>query len=383
MPAQRGDGRRVVWAVTDASTADAFLQPHLRMLKEQGDDVWLVARRGDLLHRVARETGARPLGLRSLRRPPRPGLDLLAMLEATVALRRLRPDVVCTTTPKAGLVLGLAAWLIRVPTRIYTLAGLRYETAEGWGRKILVAAERMACRASTRVLAVSESLRQVAIQDGLAPPEKISVPGNGSLGGVDLRRFGSDEEARREFRAQHRIDTDDPLVLFVGRLAADKGVADLAQAWGDLAKPGVRGTLAVVGGIDATQPAPDEALRRLQGCPSVRMVGELADTRSAFAAADLLILPTYREGFPTVVIEAAAAGVPTVGYDVTGVRDAVDDGVTGILVPPRSVSDLALVIEALLRDCQRRRALGENARSRASLFDEHVVVASYLREIGS
>lgn len=373
----------LLFAVTDAVTADAFLRPHLEKAKQQGHGVTLVADKSPLLQAVAMETGVTARTLR-MSRTPDPLRDLRAILSAVRVVRSVRPAASHVGTPKAGLIVGLASAICRVPTRMYTLHGLRFETAVGWRRWLLISLEKASCAAATTVVAVSESVANEAITLGLAPARKVQVLGSGSISGVDIARFDRDGCDAESLRSRYGLHLSGPVVLFVGRLSEDKGIRELAAAWRAVSTERDDCHLLIVGAPDPAQPPPPETIEDLRRQPSVVLAGYLSDPADAYSVADLLVLPTYREGFGTVILEAAAAGVPAIASNVTGCRDAVVDGETGLLVESRNAQALANAILTLVKDPGLRGDLGNRARARvARSYRQEDVVGRYLVELTS
>jgi len=275
--------------------------------------------------------------------------DLVSLWQLCRAMRALRPAVTNVGTPKAGLLGGIAAWLNRVPCRFYTLHGLRFETATGLKRRILIYAERLACRFAHRVVCVSHTVRKKAIAFGLASRERTLVLGSGSCNGVDASRFAPNPKLTQRAAALRRhfgIPERAAVILFVGRLTRDKGIPELTEAFLQLDKqfPDVR--LLLAGCFEKEDPLPVDTRRQIARHPHIIFAGPVQDTPTFYAAADIVVLPSHREGLPTVVLEAQAAGRPVVAAQATGIVDLVADGKTGLLFP---VGDVAALTRALAR----------------------------------
>lgn len=278
-----------------------------------------------------------------------PWRDLVSLWRLWRILRAKRPTITNVGTPKAGLLGGFAAWLNRVPCRIYTLHGLRFETTKGLQRRLLIWAERLACRFAHRVVCVSNSVREKALASGFATRERLLVLGSGSCNGIDASRFApSPQIVKRaaQLRRELGIPMRAPVVLFVGRLTCDKGIPELAQAFDQLAPRFPELRMLLVGCYEEGDPLSADTRRYLDSNPRVIFAGAVKDTAPYYATADVLALPSHREGLPTVVLEAQAAGIPVVGASATGVIDVVADGKTGLLFP---VGDAAALAEAIAR----------------------------------
>jgi glycosyltransferase involved in cell wall biosynthesis len=272
-----------------------------------------------------------------------------------------RPDVVEFSTPKAGLLGSLAAWMRRVPHRVYLLRGLKLETAHGVKRRILLAALRLAAACAHVVVCNSDSLRACALSLGVAPERKLVLLGPGSSHGVDTIRFSPGPTDVRERLGLRQCV---PVIGFVGRLTRDKGVPELVEAFEliRIAEPSAR--LLLVGWFDESEDATDPALRaRIAAHPGICCTGFVSETAPCYRAMDLLVLPTKREGFPNVVLEASACGIPVATTNATGARDSVRHEVTGLLIPPGSPEAIADAVLALLRNPMRCRQMGRAARA--------------------
>ncbi len=348
-PVRRGRGAgpvRLVWIVTQPTSAAILLRGQLRSLRRHGFDVSVIASPGPELGRVADREGVAVWGLPI---PPVGDHDAFpgAVHRIARTLRRIRPIVVVAgTLPAAGAGL-LAARLARVPVRIYTLCDLPLETASGPARHAIEIWERRAVRCAHEVFAVSESLRRKHRALGLDPREKARVLRHGSGNGVDTERFrpAAPGDAERT-RASLSLPADAPVLGLVARLVPNKGIADLVEVLDRVRAVHPRTHLLLVGARPPVNAVGDRVMDRLERDPHVRLAGHVEDTAPYYRTMDLLVFPSHREGFPNAVLEASATGLPIVGYGATGTVDAVVDGETGTLVP---VGDAAGLAEAAIR----------------------------------
>ncbi len=306
----------------------------------------------------------------------------MALWRLTTLLRREQPDIVNASTPKAGLLGMLAAWLTRIPVRIYLVRGLRLETASGVKHTVLSLAERITAACAHFVICNSPSLRKTYEAHGFANPRKLQVIGQGSSNGIDTARFLPSSTLKRTaaaIRQQLGIPGEAAVIGFVGRFTRDKGIIELTEAFAQLQHRHPNLYLLMVGDFETGDPVPIDTIHKIISNPYIKLTGFVSDTAPYYHAMDILAFPSHREGFPNVPLEAAAAGIPTVGYHVTGVVDAVLNGHTGILVPIGSVRALAEALDLLIREQTQRERLGHQAQERVlSTFRSEMVWQQWL-----
>jgi glycosyltransferase involved in cell wall biosynthesis len=358
---------RIVYVLTHPMSARCFLDGQLKYLRERGAEVTLITAPGPELDVVATREGIDVVAI-PMEREISPARDLRSLWALYRALRRLRPDIVNAGTPKAGLLGMLAAWLARVPIRVYTLHGLRLETVENRAlRGVLSLVERVTSLCASRVVCVSRSLREVYVEQKLAGRAKTAVLGAGSANGIDLGRFNaSAHPSGRELRERFDIPPAAPVLGFVGRFTVDKGLRELFQMFERLLPkfPDLR--LVLLGEFEAGDALPPALVQQICAHPQVIRPGYVADTAPFYPLFDVVMLPSYREGLPTVPLEAAGFGLAVVGFRTTGIVDAVQDGVGGMLVPRGDTAALTVATERYLSDANLRRKHGAQARDRVA-----------------
>ncbi|WP_315941278.1 sugar transferase [Deinococcus sp. Marseille-Q6407] len=351
--------RSIFFAVT-ASISLGFLRGQVRLLRDRGwrAGVGSAPTVPGQLERFARQEGAQAYAV-PMQREISPLSDLRSLWQMYRTLRHFRPAVTNVGTPKAGLIGGMAAVAARVPVRVYTLHGLRLETADGTKRRILNLTERVAMACAHQVVCVSPSLQQRVQELKLAPAYKTRVLGSGSPNGVRLpEALPTVEETEQR---QNELELQGPVVGFVGRFVRDKGMAELMEAFQLVRQQVPAAQLLLVGDFEEGDPVPAQVREAIESVPGVVKTGFVPDVGFYYPMMDVLALPTYREGFPTVALEALAWGVPVVTTNATGARDAVQDGVTGWQVPVGDAQALAAaLLEAITnpKEAHRRGAAG-------------------------
>ncbi len=344
-----------------------FLRGFIRTLKEREFDLYIICSPGELLHQFIQTEQVTGYGVQMPRRIT-PWQDLLALVRLCLLLRRIRPHIVHAHTPKGGLLGTIASTVCRVPVRIYHVRGLPHLSAAGFKQVVLRWSERVACALAHQVLCVSHSIRQVVIEERICPAHKIKVPASGSGQGVDAEgRFNParfTEEEKKALRERLGIPGDAIVVGYVGRLVRDKGITELAQAWNALREKHHNLHLLLVGDYEPQDPVPHEIKEQFQSDPRVHLTGWVSDASVYYPLMHLLVLPSYREGFPNTPLEASAMCLPVVATRIPGCVDAVVDGVTGTLVPPRDARALTEAIERYILQPDLRIQHGTAGRQR-------------------
>lgn len=304
--------------------------------------------------------------------------DLRALKSLLVIFKREKFSSVHTFTPKAGLIGMLAAFLCAVPNRLHTFTGQVWVNEGGFKRWFYKNIDRIIVLFSTQVFCDSASQGKFLIREGVCQSKKISMLGFGSISGVNLDRFKSDPLTREGLRRKFSISEDVCLFLYLGRLSKDKGIYDLLRAFADLRKKCGDIALWIVGpdeeGIAKSIKSHDS-----ETYSSINWFGLSFNPEIYMASADVLLLPSYREGFGTVIIEAAACSLPTVAYKIDGVVDAIVNGQTGLLVRKGDVRDFRNKMEFLYRNTRLRLKLGSSAKKRVDEnFSGEIVTKAWL-----
>lgn len=343
-----------------------FLRGQTRHMCRNGFRALYVSSPGSRFATLAQEEGVGWAEVPMERRIT-PLADVVAIVRLVALFRRVRPQVVHAHTPKAGLLGMLAGLAARVPVRIYHLHGFPALTATGLRKSLLIFADRAACAAAHRVNCVSASVRNLCVDAGLCQESKLCIHENGTINGIDVggrfdpARAGAEEPA---LRARLGIPAAAPVVGFVGRLVGDKGIGDLLEAWMEVRSKLPAAHLLLLGSYEAHDPLPPGVRDAIEHDASIHHVDHVPDPSAYYALMALLVLPSYREGFPYVPMEAAAMGRPVVTTRVCGCVDAVVDGETGTLVDAADPAGLASAILGYLRDERLRERHGAAGRAR-------------------
>lgn len=294
--------------------------------------------------------------------------DFLSLVALIGTFRKNKFDIIHSTTPKAGLLCAIAGFFSGTKIRLHTFTGQPWATMSGFKRSILKLCDRVIGLLNTHCYADSESQKKFLVSCGIIKVDKISVIGAGSIAGIDLNRFDPSRYTAEQLsilRADLDIPESGKVILFVGRITPDKGIKELVSAFAEIVNKDSNVFLVFVGpfesaGGDILGQVTDVNVRK-----NIKTVGYSDEPEKYMALADLLCLPSYREGFGTVVIEAAAMGTPTIGTDIYGLSDAIVDGVTGVLVPVRDPVALEAAILSTLNNAPLMSAMGAAARDRA------------------
>ncbi|MBR4863358.1 MAG: glycosyltransferase [Oscillospiraceae bacterium] len=272
--------------------------------------------------------------------------------------RKEKFDLVQFSTPNASLYASLAAALAGVPVRLYCQWGIAYVGFSGFKRKVFKAVEKLVCSLATRVSPDSYGNLRFAAQEGLYRPEKGCVVWNGSASGVNLTKFDHNQKElwRQQLRAHYGIAPETTVFGFVGRITGDKGINELFTAFRQLPENAV---LMLVGREEKTESLQPELYQWAKSEPRILWCGYTDKVEQFLAAMDVYLLPSYREGFGSGVIEAEAMGVPVIVTDIPGPTDAMKKDVTGLTVPAKDATALQAAMLRLLEDTALRQSLGD------------------------
>ena len=374
--------KKLCFVATVPAVLHSFLKEHISSCAQK----WAVSIVSSPIDAVLLRDIPAPFIPLPIERKASPWRDLLTLFRLAMLFRRERFDLVHSIMPKTGFLSMLAAWMTGVPNRIHTFTGQVWANKRGWRRRVFKQFDKLIVLFATHILVDSPSQRDFLVSEGVLPKGKGMVIGHGSICGIDAHRFHPDAQTNKTVRAELRIGLEQTVILFLGRLNRDKGMPELATVFADIATHHADVMLVLVG---AEEDFPFARIQEICGKHSdrLRRVNFTPSPERYMATADIFCLPSHREGFGQVIIEAGASGVPAVASRIYGITDAVEEGKTGLLFPAGDTAALKQALLELIENRDLRRQMGEAARVRAlELFpgDEIIqgVLALYVRLLG-
>lgn len=350
--------KKIIRAVTiDKSLS--FIEPILPSLKEYYD-VQLLSSPGKKLNEIGKQYDIKVHKVYMYRRVS-PIQDLKSLYQLIKIFHKERPYMVHSMTPKAGLLCMLAAWLTRVPRRVHTFTGLIWPTTSGMSRKILMMTDWLTCSCSTHIIPEGQGVLD-DLQKHITK-KTMKVLGFGNIQGVDMKKFCRSDEVMANAEKLQKKDIFS--FLFVGRIVRDKGINELIEAFSKLNRKYPATRLILVGGYEEKlDPLNLDTINEINTNPTIEAVGLKYgnDLLAYYAVSDCFVFPSYREGFPNVVLEAGAMGLPSIVTDINGSREIIVEGVNGVIIPPKDIMALYNSMEHMMLDKKQREYLASNAR---------------------
>lgn len=407
--------KKIIRTSTVAMSLDFLLKGQLAFLNDYFEVV-AVSGEDEHLRTVAEREKVRTVPL-TMQRNISPLQDLISLWKLFWLFRKEKPQIVHSITPKAGLLSMLAAKLAGVPVRIHTFTGLIFPSKSGLLQKILIQMDRLLCSCATQVYPEGEGVKQDLIEYKITS-KPLKVIANGNVNGIDTNYFSKEKVSAQEQQALRRelgIGENDFVFIFVGRLVGDKGINELVTAFKHLtiSSSAVENQIAVVNNRQLTtdnsqltthchpepvegphlklllvgpletelDPLQTETLAAIENNPNIISVGFQKDVRSYFAISDCLVFPSYREGFPNVVLQAGAMGLPAIVTDINGSNEIVPDGENGIVIPAKNSNLLLEAMKKVMEDSQFYTQLQTNTRPMiVSRYEQQVVWEALLEE---
>ncbi|HBC02688.1 MAG: glycosyltransferase family 1 protein [Aequorivita sp.] len=341
--------KKLVRITTVPISLEKLLEGQLGFMKAYFEVVAISAVK-EKLEAYGKKEGVRVFPL-ELTRKITPIKDIAAVFKLYRFLKKEKPSIVHTHTPKAGIVGMTAAWFAGVPNRLHTVAGMPLMEASGFKRKVLNFVEKLTYRFATEVYPNSKGLYDFIIAENFTKASKLSIIGNGSSNGIDTKYFDPvsySENDKISLRDKLKIPQGHFLYIFVGRLVKDKGINELITAFSKLSDSNNAISLLLVGPFENDlDPLLPESLSTIEKHPNIYTVGYQSDVRPYFSIADALVFPSYREGFPNVVMQAGAMGLPSIVTDINGCNEIIAHGKNGLIIPSKDTQALYNSIKQL------------------------------------
>ena len=379
-----GKTTKIIRTTTVPTSLNTFCRGLLRELEEQdGYEIVAVSSPGKDLEEIAEREGVKTVAV-PMHREISPLNDLKSLWGLIKVFRKEKPTMVHSMTPKAGLLSMMAAWVCRVPVRLHTFTGLVFPTSTGLKQKILIFTDRVTCACATHIVPEGEGVKNDLINYGITK-KPLKVLGYGNVRGIDLNRF---DPELPEVKAEAGKIRKDGVFTFVsiGRLVGDKGINELVEAFKQVHEKFPATRLILIGPEERElDPLRDETIAEIENNPAIEAVGRQSDVRLWLVASDALVHPSYREGFPNVVIEAGAMGLPSIVTDINGSREIIIEGENGTIVPSKDIEALETAMEKFIKERESTKAMASKARNMAAnRFEQgfvHKCLRDYYKEI--
>lgn len=364
-----------------------LLKGQLKFMAQNGYEVMGVSSPGEILDGVRQDEGIETVAI-EMTRTISPFKDLKALVQLIQLFRKEKPQIVHTHTPKAGLLGMMAAKIVGVPHRLHTVAGMPLTVATGAKRQLLNQMEKLTYACATKVYPNSYGLKKIILEEKFTSPQKLKVIGKGSSNGIDTSHFDPDlvsEEIRSALRDKWNIKENDFVFVFMGRIVKDKGINELVQAFVHLKPETLNLKLLLVGALESElDPLKAETLREIENNPHIISVGFQKDVRPYFAIADTLVFPSYREGFPNVVMQAASMQLNCIVSDINGCNEIIQNGENGWIVPAQNIERLQERMQWCLQNREESKKMGlKNRNIMQTDYERTFVWSELLKEYKS
>lgn len=373
---------KLIRTATVPESLDILLKGQLKFLSEHFE-VLAVSGNNHFLENVQEREGVRVAPL-SMERKIAPWSDLQSLIKLYRLFKKEKPQIVHSITPKAGLLSMVAARLAGVPIRIHTFTGLLFPYREGLLQKVLISMDKLLCACATKIIPEGQGVLQ-DLQKYKISSKPMSVIANGNVNGINTSYFSPDAistQAKQQLRQSLEISEDDFVFIFVGRLVRDKGINELIQAFDKLSKEKKKVKLLLVGDREENlDPLEDKTNEIIKANANIIEAGYRNDVRPYFAVSQALAFPSYREGFPNVVLQAGAMGLPAMVTDINGSNEIIIEGENGVIVPAKNVEVIFETMCRFIEDNSLVERLAQNARKLiVERYDQPLVWNAILEE---
>lgn len=373
--------KKVIRTSTVPISLDSLLRGQLKFLN-QHYEVVAVSGEGERLRSVESREGVRVHPI-EMQRQISPLKDLVSLWKLYQFFRKEKPDIVHSITPKAGLLSMMAAKFAGVPVRIHTFTGLIFPTQTGIKQKVLIAMDKLLCRFATHIFPEGQGVKNDLAKFNITK-KPLKVIANGNANGIDTVHYDPElfSSQRPDLRKEWKIDPDDFVFIFVGRLVKDKGIRELVAAFSSLLQNRPKAKLLLLGRFEShLDPIDPLTLKTIETTPQIITAGYQTDVRPFLAMADVFVLPSYREGFPNVVMQAGAMGLPSIVTDINGANEIIIDQKNGLIVPSKNAKKLLGAMTEILDDGLLRETMAANARPLiTSRYEQRTVWNAILEE---
>ena len=363
---------------TIPSSMEGFLKGQLRFLSDYYD-VIAVSSPGKKLDAIRQRENVKTIALPMERRISL-WKDLMSLVRMILLFVKEKPYIIHSITPKAGLISMLAGWVVRVPVRIHTFTGLVFPTATGKMQKLLIAMDRITCFCATHInpegIGVKRDLERFNVTK-----KPMFIIANGNVGGIDLIHF--DRTSAVEEETIHYHQTAGCFTFcFIGRMVRDKGINELIHVFIRLYQKNTKIRLLLVGPFEKDlDPVLPEVEEQILHHPGITFVGWQPDVRPFLAASDAFVFPSYREGFPYVVMQAGAMGLASIVTDINGCNEIIVDGKNGVIIPSKDEEALYQAMKDFVVHPEKVKQMAANARPMiASRYEQKMVWEALLEE---
>lgn len=358
---------KIIRTATVPISLDILLKGQLQFLSETYE-VIAVSGENEHLKNVKVREGVRTEAI-EMQRNISPLKDLISLYNLFVFFKKEKPQIVHSITPKAGLLSMVAAYFAGVPIRIHTFTGLIFPTRTGVMQKILILMDKIVCRFATTIYPEGQGVKEDLQKYGITKkPLKIIL--NGNVNGIDIDYFNPEtvsEETKSKLRQKLGISPNDFVFVFIGRLVADKGINEAIMAFKRFKNDEIKFLL--VGPYEDNDPLLETTLAEISSNRNIITVGFQQDVRTYFGISDVLVFPSYREGFPNVVMQAGAMNLPSIVTDINGSREIIHEGKNGTILPVKNENSLFLAMKKIYEDQNYREELQKKSR--------HMIVSRY------
>lgn len=374
---------KVIRTSTIPISLNKLLKGQLKFLSKEFEVIGLSSS-GTYLDEVKDREGVKTIAV-EMQRGMSPFKDIVSLVKLYLVFKKEKPQIVHSITPKAGLLCMLAAKFAGVPIRMHMFTGLLFPTMKGFSQKIFIKMDQLLCWAATNVYPEGNGVKQDLINYNITS-KPLKVLANGNVNGIDLDFFSPkqiSEDQKSQLRNELNFGPQDFVFVFVGRLVGDKGINELVDVFKSFDNSNVK--LLLVGPLELKQdPIKESTIKEITNNKNIMSVGSKSDVRPYLAISDVLVLPSYREGFPNVVLQAGAMELPCIVTNISGCNEIIEEGTNGIIIPPKNKLAIANAMNFLIENKEKKEFFRKNARSMIeSRYNQKLVWNAILKEYNS